>query len=66
MTAAALLGIDVCPMEGFVPAQFDEILGLPDKARGSRRRSRWLSIHGRQIRQPSKVRYPAAELITHL
>lgn len=30
MTAAALLGIDTCPMEGFEPAKYDEILGLPD------------------------------------
>ncbi len=30
MTAAALLGVDTCPMEGFQPAQFDEILGLTD------------------------------------
>jgi len=29
MTAAALLGVDTCPMEGFQPAKFDEILGLP-------------------------------------
>jgi len=28
MTAAALLGIDACPMEGFVPAKVDEVLGL--------------------------------------
>ena len=28
MMAAALLGVDTCPMEGFVPAKFDEILGL--------------------------------------
>lgn len=28
MTAAALLGVDTCAMEGFEPAQFDEILGL--------------------------------------
>jgi nitroreductase len=28
MTAAALLAIDTCPMEGFEPAKFDEILGL--------------------------------------
>lgn len=28
MLAAALLEIDTCPMEGFVPAKFDEILGL--------------------------------------
>jgi nitroreductase len=28
MASAALLGIDTCPMEGFEPAKFDEILGL--------------------------------------
>lgn len=28
MLAASLLGVDTCPMEGFVPAKFDEALGL--------------------------------------
>ena len=28
MTTCALLGIDTCPMEGFVAAKYDEILGL--------------------------------------
>ncbi|HYR57925.1 MAG TPA: NAD(P)H-dependent oxidoreductase [Chthoniobacteraceae bacterium] len=28
MTAAALLGIDTCPMEGIDPVKFDELLGL--------------------------------------
>jgi nitroreductase len=28
MTVAATMNIDTCPMEGFVPAQYDEILGL--------------------------------------
>ena len=28
LTGAALLGIDACPMEGFEPAKYDEILGL--------------------------------------
>lgn len=32
MTVAALAGIDTCPMEGFVPEKFDEILDL--SARG--------------------------------
>lgn len=30
MLAAALLEVDTCPMEGFVPAKFDEVLGLTD------------------------------------
>lgn len=28
MAGAALLGVDTCPMEGFEPKKFDEILGL--------------------------------------
>jgi nitroreductase len=28
LTSAALLGVDACPMEGFLPAEFDKILGL--------------------------------------
>lgn len=28
LAAAAVLGVDTCPMEGFAPAKFDEILGL--------------------------------------
>lgn len=31
MTSAAHLGIDTCPMEGFSPAKYDEVLGLPAK-----------------------------------
>ena len=34
LTAAALLEVDTCPMEGFVPAKYDEILGL--RAKGYR------------------------------
>jgi nitroreductase len=29
MYSAALLGVDTCPMEGFDPAKFDELLQLP-------------------------------------
>ncbi len=28
MTAAALIGIDTCPMEGIEPAKYDQVLGL--------------------------------------
>lgn len=31
MTSAAMLGIDTCPMEGFSPAKYDEILGLKEQ-----------------------------------
>lgn len=30
MTAAALVGVDTCPLEGFEPARFDEALQLPE------------------------------------
>jgi len=29
LTSAALLGVDACPIEGFIPSEFDKILGLP-------------------------------------
>ena len=31
MTCAAVLGIDACPMEGFVAEKYDETLGLTEK-----------------------------------
>lgn len=31
LSAAALLGVDACPMEGFDPAAFDRILGLGEQ-----------------------------------
>lgn len=30
LTGAALLGVDTCAIEGFVPAEFDRLLGLAD------------------------------------
>ncbi|MFT6863610.1 MAG: nitroreductase [Akkermansiaceae bacterium] len=31
MSTAAVLGIDACPMEGIIPAEYDRILGLQEK-----------------------------------
>lgn len=31
LTACALVGVDACPMEGFQPEKYDEILGLPER-----------------------------------
>jgi len=36
LTACALLGVDTCPMEGFLPEKYDEVLGLPEKGYASR------------------------------
>jgi len=67
MTAAAMLGIDTCPMEGFVPAQYDELLGLPAQgfrsvvacAAGYRSANcKYASL--------AKVRFPASELIVRV
>jgi nitroreductase len=64
LTSAALLGVDACPMEGFVPAEFDKILDLPAQgyaavvccALGYR------SADDKYAKIP-KVRLPAAELV---
>lgn len=62
--SAAQLGIDACPMEGFDPKQYDEILGLPSKgynatvvaAAGYRASDDWLA-------PLAKVRYEAKDVI---
>jgi nitroreductase len=67
MAAAALLGVDTCPIEGFSPAEYDRILNLEASpyrscvvcAAGYRDGSdKYASL--------AKVRYPATELIEHL
>lgn len=66
MTVAALTAIDVCPMEGFDTAKFDEILGLRQKGLaavvlapvGHR-------AHDDGAASLPKVRMPAQELIEH-
>jgi len=67
MTCAALLGIDCCPMEGFVPEQVDAALGLPEKGLTT------AVLCPAGYRDPTdkhaglaKVRYPANELITRI
>jgi nitroreductase len=36
LTTAAMVGVDACPMEGFVPEKYDEVLGLGAKGYASR------------------------------
>jgi len=31
MSVAAMLGIDTCPMEGFIAERYDEVLGFPER-----------------------------------
>jgi nitroreductase len=64
MTAAAVLGVDTCPMEGLVPAEYDKLLELNGSgyatvvacALGYR------SAGDKYARLP-KVRYPVQDLI---
>lgn len=67
MTAAALVGIDTCPMEGINPSKYDEILDLP--ARGYRTvvacAAGYRSADDKYAAAP-KVRYPASELVIHI
>jgi nitroreductase len=64
LTSAAVLGVDGCPMEGFVPAEFDKVLGLTAHgyaavvgcALGYR------SANDKYAAAP-KVRFPVAELV---
>jgi nitroreductase len=66
MTAAALLGVDTCSIEGFVPAEFDRILNLND----SPYRSAVVCAVGYRSEQDTyaalpKVRFPLADIIEH-
>jgi nitroreductase len=67
MTSASLLGVDTCAIEGFVPAEYDRILGLPERglasvvccALGYR-------SDGDRYATAAKVRFPTADLITSI
>lgn len=64
LSSAAMLGIDACPMEGFLSDQFDEILGLRAQGyasvvvatAGYRAADDWLASQ-------KKVRWPEARVI---
>ncbi len=67
MTVAASLQIDACPMEGFEPDKYDEILGLTDKGLTS---TVVLTIGYRSeeddTQNYAKVRKSKEELFTHI
>jgi nitroreductase len=67
MAAAALLGVDACPMEGISPAAYDEILGL----KGTEFATLVACSVGYRATDDkyaaaAKVRFPDAELIAHV
>jgi nitroreductase len=66
MTAAALLGVDTCPIEGFSPPDYDRLLSLEDTPYRS------CVVCAAGHRSPddkyaslAKVRFPRTELIEH-
>jgi nitroreductase len=67
MTAAALLGVDTCPMEGIVPVEYDRILGLT----GSGYKTVVACAAGYRAdddkyASQQKVRFPASEVVKHI
>ena len=66
LLAAAVLGVDACPMEGFAPPEYDRLLGLPEQgfhatvacAFGYR------SEEDKYASLP-KVRFPAGQVTDH-
>jgi nitroreductase len=67
LTTAAMLHVDACPMEGFVPEKYDELLGLTEKGYASR----VVATLGYRAADDAyagfaKVRYPKAEIIETL
>lgn len=67
LSACAALGIDACPMEGFDPSKYDEVLGLPAQGfhsvvvatAGYRAADDWLS-------PLAKVRFPRDQVVRHV
>jgi nitroreductase len=67
LTSAALLGIDACPMEGFLPAKYDEILGLDKLALGAvvAAAAGYRAVGDKHAAQP-KVRFPKEQVILRI
>ena len=67
MLACAMVGVDTCPMEGFLPAEFDRILGLTEQGltaavlcpAGYR-------AAGDGYAALPKVRWPLADVVRHV
>lgn len=68
MLAASLVGVDACPMEGFMPDKYDEILGLTEKGLTA---AVVCPVGYRDAAEDKyaslpKIRYDKAELVEHL
>jgi nitroreductase len=67
LTTAAMLGIDACPIEGFMPAKYDEILPLKSEGYASVvvAAAGYRAADDKYAALP-KVRYPVADMVRHL
>lgn len=67
LDSAALLGIDACPMEGFQPDKYDEVLKLPEKGLTAAVLCTlgYRSDEDKYAEAP-KVRFPAEEVIERI
>ncbi|CAN5446473.1 NAD(P)H-dependent oxidoreductase [soil metagenome] len=66
LETAALLGIDATPMEGFDPAQFNEILGLTDYSAVAIAALGYRDDKKDWLAPLKKVRLPRHELVEHI
>lgn len=67
MATAAMMGVDACPMEGFAPPKYDEILGLDKLGYASVLVCPMGYRHADdKYATQAKVRYPKAEIVQHL
>ncbi len=66
MTAAAMIGVDACPMEGIEPEKYDDVLGLKGSGFVTRVACALGYRHAEDIfAKAKKVRFPASEMIVH-
>jgi len=67
MVTAAMVGVDTCPMEGFNPAKYDEVLGLPELGYKSVVVCPvgYRASDDKYATSP-KVRFPTAEVVAYL
>ncbi|MEY4489151.1 MAG: hypothetical protein RIQ79_1659 [Verrucomicrobiota bacterium] len=67
MAAAALLGVDACPMEGIAPDAYDEILGLKgtEFATVVSCAAGYRAADDKYATAP-KVRFPVADILAHV
>jgi len=65
MTTAAMLNIDTCPMEGIIPAKYDEVLGLDGYATKVVCPAGYRAADDKNAARP-KVRFPTEEMVQYI